>query len=172
MCIGSIDFFTVFFPPFVIFIVRWNLVYVTFHCGLLCSHFTQIVIVWYFFILVGERTNRKYVQTPQTLHLKEGCPVILTTNLSASVVNGSRGKLIKADEDQLVICLTDGRIVKVGRINFTRFDPSANKVVASRFQFPLVPAFALTFHKCQGGMCMIFMYRYIYIYMWPDLGVA
>ncbi len=108
-----------------------------------------------FFLIIGTAADLRGLQAPPTLHLKEGCPIILVANLSESLVNGAMGKLVRAEQDHVTVLLGSGNLVRIGRTKFTRFDPSTQHAVASRLQFPIVPAFALTFHKCQGGLCPI-----------------
>ncbi len=98
----------------------------------------------------GDKYHLKRLTASQCLYLKEGAPVILTSNLSRTAVNGTRGILQSALEDELCIQLKNGQRLVVNRIPFTRYDPATLKVVARRVQFPVAPAFALTLHRCQG----------------------
>ncbi len=109
----------------------------------------------FLFFPSGDNWHLKSVQAPKVLHLKIGCPVILTTNVSSELVNGTRGCLIGADDNMLTVRTDQGGIVKLDRFVFSRHDPATMKPVASRKQFPVAPAFALTFHKCQGVFSFI-----------------
>lgn len=91
------------------------------------------------------------IRAPKLLALKVGCPVMLLTNLNQrkGLVNGTRGKVCELPGD-VVLVNFDGRMTKVQRTQFTRFDAKHNRIAASREQFPLSLCFALTIHKAQG----------------------
>ena len=42
----------------------------------------------------------------KTIHLKEGCSVLLLYNFSEDLRNGTTGKLVKVEEDKLDSCLS------------------------------------------------------------------
>ena len=88
-------------------------------------------------------------QAQKVLTLKIVAPVILLKNLSEKLVNGSKGTVHDMFDDNIIVNF-NGVLHSVKRTLFERFDTRANKVKASRMQFPLKLAFALTVHNAQG----------------------
>ena len=78
----------------------------------------------------------------KTIHLKEGCSVLLLYNISEDLRNGTTGKLVKVEEDSLTVAFP-----KVGHKKIAR---KTWYVLGSRTQFPVVPSYAVTVHKSQG----------------------
>ncbi|CAB4013355.1 ATP-dependent DNA helicase PIF1 [Paramuricea clavata] len=85
----------------------------------------------------------------KTIHLKEGCNVLLLYNISEDLRNGTTGKLVKVEEDSLTVAFP-----KVGHKQIVRkiwyVHDRNGKVLGSRTQFPIVPSYAVTVHKSQG----------------------
>ena len=100
--------------------------------------------------LTGDKCRLRRCVAPAVLYLKVGAPVMVTYNLSATVVNGSVGLVEEASAEKIMIRLNHNKLFLVTLVKFTRFDPRQRRVVASRYQFPLRVAYALTFHKSQG----------------------
>jgi ATP-dependent DNA helicase PIF1 len=93
--------------------------------------------------------------TPTTLCLAEQTQVMLTYNISPTLVNGSRGVVIGfTEEDHPIVEFVGNRVFTVKPIKFKLQHTLANGKVISvgyAIQIPLKIAYALTVHSCQGS---------------------
>ena len=99
---------------------------------------------------------KKTLPVVEDLVLKEGVPVIFTTNRWGFYHNGERAIIEHIDEDSIVV-EKNGRLVKVERFDFELGRSALNdegtidsEIVCTFSQFPLRPAYGITIHKSQG----------------------
>ena len=91
-----------------------------------------------------------HTNAAKTLVLKEGCPVILIRNISEGLFNGARGIVHSLKKDSPPVININGKIITVPPYKFDVYDMQKNKVLASRMQYPIMLAFAMTVHRAQG----------------------
>ncbi len=99
---------------------------------------------------------KKNLPIVENLKLKEGIPVIFTTNRWGSYHNGERAVIEHIDADSIVV-EKKGRLVKVDRFSFdmsksvlSEDGMVEDETICTLEQFPLRPAYAITIHKSQG----------------------
>ncbi len=99
---------------------------------------------------------KKNLPIVENLKLKEGIPVIFTTNKWGSYHNGERAFVVHIDKDSIVV-EKNSRLVKVDRFSFDMSKAVLNAeglveedTLCTLEQFPIRPAYAVTIHKSQG----------------------
>ena len=91
----------------------------------------------------------KSLLAPEELTLKVGAEVMFVANdFTAGFVNGSRGRVLKFENDLPLVRLQTGRILKVEPYTWSVTEDG--KVKAEAVQLPLRLAWAITIHKSQG----------------------
>lgn len=97
----------------------------------------------------------KSTTTPETLQICEQTQVMLTYNISPTLVNGSRGIITGfTHENYPIVEFVNGSVVIIKPINFSLHHTLRNgkiKLVGYAVQIPLKIAYALTIHACQGS---------------------
>lgn len=88
---------------------------------------------------------------PKVLEFKVGSQVMITSNIDVDngVANGTRGCITGINNGMIDVKLVNGQVVSIEPMEFNYEENE--KVLATRAQFPLILAFALTIHKCQGS---------------------
>ncbi|KAI0243208.1 hypothetical protein LSAT2_024292, partial [Lamellibrachia satsuma] len=82
--------------------------------------------------------------------LKIGAPVVITSNLSRTLVNSTQAVVVDIKTDSVTIRTSNGNIANVQATLFAKYNIDSKQPVATRKQIPLRLSFAMTIHKCQG----------------------
>ncbi|HET7320654.1 MAG TPA: HRDC domain-containing protein [Candidatus Saccharimonadales bacterium] len=91
----------------------------------------------------------KSLLAPEELVLKVGAEVMFVANdFTAGFVNGSRGRVLKFEDNLPLVKLYTGKIIKVEPYTWSVAEDG--KVKAEAVQLPLRLAWAITIHKSQG----------------------
>lgn len=109
--------------------------------------------------VVCEEFNMADSPAPKILKLKVGAQVIFIRNdYKANCANGTIGKVVKLEDDAVVVKLENGNEVSVERSMWTSYSRTYCKAtrkiesssVGTYTQFPLKLAWAITIHRSQG----------------------
>ncbi|KAJ8020345.1 ATP-dependent DNA helicase PIF1 [Holothuria leucospilota] len=88
---------------------------------------------------------------PKQLYLKDGAPIILTVNISNTIVNGMRGTVQDMQPNYITVKFESvNKPIDIHPYTFSVFSPEKGKDIAWRKQLPVQLGFALTVHKAQG----------------------
>ncbi|KAJ8306390.1 hypothetical protein KUTeg_016935 [Tegillarca granosa] len=94
-------------------------------------------------------TDKAHLNVPKTLVLKEGAPIILIRNIQQGLFNGAKGIVHLLKRDSPPVISIDGKIISLESYDFDVYDMDQRIVLASRTQYPVMLAFAMTVHRAQ-----------------------
>lgn len=93
---------------------------------------------------------KKQAPISEKIQMKRNCLLMIRVNdPKMRYVNGTTGKLLDYDDDNLMIELKNSRIIELTKSSFSWLDPNG-EVIASARNFPVNLAYATTIHKSQG----------------------
>ena len=105
--------------------------------------------------LIKTAREEKYIRLleeviPDVISLKVGAQIMLRCNfdVSAGLVNGSRGVVLSVDNDSIFVRFINGKKLNISRNTWSISDKEG---VANRSQIPFILAWSLTIHKSQGA---------------------
>ena len=94
----------------------------------------------------GKNNKTHNFRYPETIRIKVYAQVMLLQNMmSVGLVNGSRGVVVKVDEDAVHVHFMNGLTYPI-----TRVEESSEDGKNTRAQFPLQLAWCITVHRAQG----------------------
>ena len=97
----------------------------------------------------GNKNLLLYCAASKVLTLKVGAPGILIRNISSRLFNGCMGNVHSLENEQVIVNF-DGNLVNLERCVFEEFCPKTKTILASRIEFPIKLAYAVTVHRAQG----------------------
>jgi len=99
----------------------------------------------------GSQKYLNKILSPNYLHLKVSCPVILLVNIGGKLVNGLKGVVRSLKDDAVTVYFPSiDQTHEIKRFLFTKYNSVQKSIVAEREQFPLVLGYGMTIHKAQG----------------------
>lgn len=99
----------------------------------------------------GDVNRKEQFIAPCEVSLRVGCPVLLLKNMCSTLVNGSMGVVVALKKNPPSVTVKFGKSSRqIKPMKFEDYSQQRRKIVASRTQIPLLCAYALTIHKCQG----------------------
>ena len=99
---------------------------------------------------IGDHKSLESLSVLKNLVLKNKCKVMLISNISSKLVNGSTGYVKQLCDDSCIVSFDGVGDVPIKQQVFSVYSQEQGCNIATRKQLPLWFAYALTMHKAQG----------------------